>query len=196
MAESAKRTATYADLQALPPNVVGEIIGGALVTHPRPALLHAAAANALSGQLTPAHQWGKGGPGGWIFLSEPELHLGPDIVVPDLAGWKRERLPALPKTAYVETPPDWICEILSDSTVSHDRGTKRDIYARADVSYLWLLDPREKALEVFRLTAKFWLLTATFTGDADVRAVPFESTAFPLSVFWPFDPPDVSQEQA
>jgi Uma2 family endonuclease len=190
MAEPAKRQATYADLEAVPPNLVAEIIHGALVTHPRPAPGHGIAANVLSTKLTQRNQFDEGGPGGWMFIPEPELHLGPHVVVPDIAGWRRERLPELPKTAYIETAPDWICEILSDATERYDRNAKRGIYAGAGVPFLWLLDPRIKLLEVFQLMAGHWLLAANFAGDAEVRAVPFEDTSFQLGQLWPFDPPD------
>jgi Uma2 family endonuclease len=187
MAEPAKRLATYADLEAVPPNLVAEIIHGVLVTHPRPTPRHAVAANSLGSLLTPGFQRGEGGPGGWIFMSEPELHFGANVVVPDIAGWRRERLPVMPETAFVETPPDWVCEILSDATERYDRNAKRGIYAGAGVPYLWLLDPRSKLLEVFQLTAGHWLLAATFVGPDDIRAVPFEEIAFPLNELWPLD---------
>jgi Uma2 family endonuclease len=190
MAEPAKRRATYADLEAVPPHLVAEIIHGALVTHPRPVAGHAGAQNNLSATLTPAYHWGRGGPGGWKFLSEPELHLGSNVVVPDLAGWRIERLPREPSTARITIAPDWLCEILSESTESHDRGAKRSIYAEAGVPILWLLDPRGKFLEVFQLTAGHWLLAGTFSGDQEVRAIPFDGTPFPLSQLWPFDQPD------
>jgi Uma2 family endonuclease len=187
MAEPAKRLATYADLEAAPPNLVAEIIHGVLVTHPRPTPRHAVAAISLGGKLTPGYQSGEGGPGGWIFMSEPELHFGANVVVPDIAGWRRERLPVMPETAFVETPPDWVCEILSDATERYDRNAKRDIYAGAGVPYLWLLDPRSKLLEVFQLTAGHWLLAATFAGQDKIRAVPFDEISFPLSELWPLD---------
>jgi Uma2 family endonuclease len=196
MAELAKRDATYADLQALPPNVVGEIIHGALVTHPRPAPRHSAATFALGNRIGPGYQDGSGGPGGWVFFAEPELHLGSNVVVPDIAGWRRERLNAFPDTAYVETNPDWVCEVLSEATEQYDRNEKRRIYGAAGVTYLWLLDPRGKFLEVFQFTAGHWLLSATFTGKAEVRAVPFDKVSFWLSQLWPLDPPDAPQEQA
>jgi Uma2 family endonuclease len=189
MADPAKRLATYADLEAVPPHLVAEIIHGALVTHPRPSPRHAVAANVLGARLTPSHQWGEGGPGGWIFMDEPELHLGPDVVVPDIAGWRRERLPALPATAYLETPPDWVCEILSNATEYYDRNAKRGIYAGAGVAHLWLLDPRSMLLEVFQLAAGRWLLNATFGGGDEVRAPAFEAIAFPMSQLFPFDSP-------
>ena len=192
MADPAQRRATYADLEAVPPHLVAEIIHGALVTHPRPAPRHAGAQNNLGASLTPGNQWGKGGPGGWVFFSEPELHLGGNVVVPDIAGWRRERLPALPETAYFELAPDWVCEVLSDSTESYDRNAKRNIYGEAGVPYLWLLDPRGKFLEVFQLTAGHWLLSRTFTGADEVLAIPFEATPFPLGQLWPLDQPDAS----
>ncbi len=114
-------------------------------------------------------------------MIEPELHLGPDIVVPDLAGWRRETLPQLPKTAWIETRPDWVCEVLSPSTARLDRGAKREIYAREGVGHLWLLDPVERYLEVFALSAGFWLLMATISDGDAVSAAPFEAISFPLS---------------
>ena len=192
MADPAKRSATYAELEAVPPHLVAEIINGALVTHPRPAPRHAGATFALGSRIGPGYQDGTGGPGGWVFFSEPELHLGADIVVPDIAGWRRERMPSLPKTSYFNLAPDWVCEVLSDSTESYDRNAKRAIYGEAGVPFLWLLDPRGKFLEVFQLTAGHWLLVRTFTGDDEIRAVPFEAIAFPLGQLWPLDQPDAS----
>ena len=192
MADPAQRGATYADLEAVPPNLVAEIIHGALVTHPRPAPRHAGAQINLGASLAPGNQWGKGGPGGWVFFSEPELHLAGNVVVPDIAGWRRERLPALPQTAYFELAPDWVCEIISDSTEHYDKNAKRGIYGEAGVPFLWLLDPRGKLLEVFQLAAAKWLLFQTFTGNDEVCAVPFEATPFPLGQLWPLDQPDAS----
>ena len=188
MAEPAKRLATYADLEAVPPNLVAELIHGALITHPRPVAGHAGAQNNLSATLTPGYHWGRGGPGGWRFLSEPELHLGAHVLVPDLAGWRVERMPREPRKAQITIPPDWLCEILSDGTEKYDRGAKRAIYAEAGIPFLWLLDPRARLLEVFQLTAGHWLLAATFSNDQEVRALPFEATPFPLTQLWPFDP--------
>jgi Uma2 family endonuclease len=189
VAEPAKRKATYADLEAVPLHLVAEIIHGALVTHPRPNPRHAVAAFALSEHLGPGYRSGRGGPGGWVFMPEPQLHLGEHVVVPDLAGWRRERMPLLPDTASVVLPPDWICEIFSPSTEEHDRTVKRAIYGAAGVPYLWHVDPRLRVLEVFQLTAGHWLLAKAISGDGDVCAVPFEAVSFPLQELWPFDPP-------
>ena len=127
-----------------------------------------------------------------VFFSEPELHLGGNVVVPNIAGWRRERLPALPETAYFDLPPDWICEVISDSTEHYDKNAKRKIYGEAGVLFLWLLDPRGRLLEVFQLAAGKWLLFQTITGSDEVRAIPFEATPFPLGQLWPLDQPDAS----
>lgn len=193
-ADHAIRRATYADLEAVHPHLVAEIVDGVLETHPRPRPRHGAAANVLGSELTVPFQGGRGGPGGWVFIVEPELHLGDHVVVPDLAAWRRERLPVEPETAYIETPPDWVCEIISPSTVRIDRGPKRRIYADAGVGHLWLLDPTEKLLEAFALVAGQWLLLATIEPGEDVRVAPFDAVGFPLDVLFPFDEPAPSKK--
>jgi Uma2 family endonuclease len=192
VAEPAKRKATYADLEAVPPHLVAEIIHGALVTHPRPSPPHVVAAILLSTELTFNKQRGKRGPGSWVFMQEPELHLGENVVVPDIAGWRSERMPTVPKTSRTMVAPDWICEVLSPSTHLYDKGAKRNIYGDAGIPVLWLLDPRETLLEVFQLAAGKWLLWRAFAGDVEVRAVPFEDIPFPLGQLWPSDQPDPS----
>ncbi len=189
MSSVAKKNATYADLEAVPHHLVAEIIFGSLVTHPRPSPRHAAASLALGGELAGPFQKGAGGPGGWVFMMEPELHLGEHIVVPDIAGWRRERLPALPDTAWLDTPPDWICEVLSPSTQRIDRHEKRNIYAGFGVPFLWLLDPTAQVLETFRLDSGKWTLIATFQAGETVEVEPFAGHAFNLRLLWPFDPP-------
>ena len=188
LSPAARRPATYADLEAVHPHLVAEILDGELVTHPRPRLKHAVAASALGAELNDAFQRGRSGPGGWMILDEPELHLGPQVVVPDIAGWRLERFRALPDKAYAETPPDWVCEVISPSTEIYDRGTKRRIYADAGVPFLWILDPRLEMLETFTLTGHQWLLNATLTGKDDVNAAPFEAITFPLTILWPLNP--------
>jgi Uma2 family endonuclease len=178
------KPATYGDLETLPPNVVGEIIAGVLHTNPRPAILHAAAATSLGEELGPPFRRGRGGPGGWVFLDEPELHLGAEIVVPDIAGWRRERLPELPATAFLTIAPDWLCEVLSPSTEAFDRGDKLPIYAREHVSHVWLVNPLVKTLEVFRLDGDTYRLIATFHDDAKIRAEPFDAIELDLAALW------------
>ncbi|MBI2566851.1 MAG: Uma2 family endonuclease [Candidatus Schekmanbacteria bacterium] len=185
MSESARRKATYEDLLGLPPDVVGEIIDGELSVLPRPAPLHASTASVLTGDLRPfSRTGGGGGSGRWRILAEPEIHLEGDIVVPDLAGWRRERMPLLPPTAFFTLPPDWICEVLSPSTVRVDRTKKKRIYARHRVEFLWLVDPWAQTLEVLRLVGDFWQEIAVHGGDERVRAMPFEAIELDLGQWW------------
>lgn len=189
MAEAAVRQATYADLEAVPEHLVAEIIDGVLETHPRPRPRHAGAAVRLGGELDLTFSRGRGGPGGWIILIEPELHLGSQIVVPDLAGWRRTRMPTEPEGAYIETSPDWVCEILSPSTTSLDRGPKRRIYAEAGIDHLWLLDPAAGVLEGFALADGRWVLLATIQRGETVALPPFDAVPFAFDDLFPFDDP-------
>jgi hypothetical protein len=184
MSRTKQRPATYADIEALPQHVVGEIAFGALHTHPRPTPRHSVAANAVGSMITGPFQFGTGGPGGWLFMTEPELHLGPHVLVPDIAGWRRERLPKLPDTAYVETPPDWLCEVLSPATERFDRTDKLDVYATFGVEHCWYVDPIVRTLEVFALQGDKWLLSATFKNTDAVTSPPFEAHTFALDLLW------------
>ncbi len=192
MAQPKPRPATYADIEALPPHVVGEILFGALHTHPRPAPRHAMASSTIGMTLGNPFQFGKGGPGGWLFLDEPELHLGPHVIVPDIAAWRRERLPTLPDTAFIETPPDWVCEVLSPSTRRIDRTDKLAIYAGFGVGDAWYVDPDARTLEVLALSGGKWLVEATFKDADAVSAPPFAEHTFPLDALWP--PPSPPSE--
>lgn len=189
MAEAAVRQATYADLEAVPAHLVAEIIDGVLETHPRPRPRHAMAASDLSTLLGTPFRYGRGGPGGWIFMIEPELHLGAHVVVPDLAAWRRERAPTDLEAAHIEIAPDWVCEILSPSTVRLDRGRKRRIYAEAKIGHLWLLDPAAGVLEGFALADGRWVLLATVQRGESVALPPFDAVPFPLDDLFPFDDP-------
>ena len=179
--------ATYADIEALPENMVGEILFGVLHAHPRPALRHSRAAWRLGGQLDGPFDRGQGGPGGWIFAPEAELHLGDHVIVPDISGWRREKLPRLPDTAAIDIPPDWVTEILSPSTQRADRTDKLAIYAAFGVAHAWYLAPTLKTLEVMTLVNGKWQITAMFKDAESVTAVPFEAHTFPLDVLWPED---------
>jgi Uma2 family endonuclease len=189
MAEPAKRRATYADLKAVPSHLVAEIIDGDLLTHPRPSPRHSITSNALAYELTGPFQKSRGGPGGWVFAGEPELHLGPQVLVPDLAGWHRKRLSAYPETSYFTVVPDWICEVLSASTERRDRAVKKRKYAEAGVSYLWIVDPRQQLLEAFSLLDGRWLASGAWTAAETVAAPPFDAITFSLADLWPLDRP-------
>lgn len=178
------RPATYQDVLDAPPHMVAEIVRGALHLHPRPAPRHAHAASALGAEMYGLFSKGRGGPGGWWILDEPELHLGDDVLVPDVAGWRRERMPSLPEAAFFDLPPDWVCEVLSPGTRAFDLTAKREAYGTHGVPSLWLIDPIARTLEAFALEAGRWTLRAAVEGDADVRVPPFEAVAFPLADLW------------
>ncbi|ATB28570.1 Uma2 family endonuclease [Melittangium boletus] len=172
--------ATRARLEALPPHVVGEILGGQLIVSPRPASPHSAASFALSVELGGPFQKGRDGPGGWWYFTEPELHLGPDVLVPDLAGWRRSRMPVRVPVPHFTLAPDWVCEVLSPSTARIDRTLKKQRYAREGVEYVWLVDPMLRTLEVLRWHEGQWLERGAWSGHERVRAEPFEALELPL----------------
>ena len=185
----ASQAPTYADIEALPPHVVGEILGGELVVSPRPAPRHANAASVLGMLVGTPFRLGIGGPGGWHILDEPELSLGVDPrfdpVVPDLAGWRLETMPRLPETAQFKVIPDWVCEVMSPGTQRRDRVLKLPFYGRAGVHHVWLVDPHAQTLEVYRLAGGLWQLAGAFGGDDLVRAEPFDGVELPLAALWP-----------
>jgi Uma2 family endonuclease len=178
------RPATYEDLVKVPDIWVAEIVDGELHATPRPAPRHVSAGSLLGVRIGGPYHDGRGGPGGWWILDEPELHLGRDVLVPDLAGWRRTRMPRLPDTAYFPLAPDWVCEILSPSTASLDRVQKLTIYARERVAYTWLVDPVARTLEVLRLEAGRWTILGTHGASDVVRADPFVDIEMDLLSLW------------
>ncbi len=184
MSNLAIKHATYQDIINLPENIVGEIINGQLETHPRPAPKHALAAGSIGDELISPFQKGRGGPGGWWILPEPECHLGSHVLVPDLAGWRKQRMPTLPETAWFDIVPDWVCEILSPSTARLDRIVKMPIYAQLGVVHLWLVDPILQTLEAYQLHDSHWLLIGSYDYDQAVSIAPFAEHTFSLSDLW------------
>ncbi len=184
MSVPAQRRATYEDLLQVPEHLVAEIINGVLHTSPRPAPLHANASSLLGSDLVGPYHRGRGGPGGWWILDEPELHLGPEVLVPDLAGWRRERMPRLPQAAFFDLAPDWVCEVLSTSTALRDRTEKLPLYAQYEVRHLWFVDPRIRTLEVLRLEEGRWVIVSTHGADDLVRAEPFGEVEIELRALW------------
>ena len=184
--DTAQRRATYEDLLKVPDSLIAEIVDGELVTSPRPSSPHAQVTSAVNQDLGPFSRrpGGPGGPGGWRILFEPELHLGADILVPDLAGWRRERMPVLENVAHFELAPDWICEVVSPSTARIDRVRKMPIYARERVSYLWLIHPGLQTLEVYRLEGQHWVVASSHVGAESTRAEPFEAVELDMSRWW------------
>jgi Uma2 family endonuclease len=186
MTSPAKRPATYADIEALPEHMTGEIIDGVLYSQPRPITKHNKAAYRLCRALDGTYEIDGGGPGGWIFLVEQEIELGLHTVVPDVAGWRADRLP----DDYLELPrisvaPDWVCEILSPKTAKKDKGPKSLVYATYQVGHLWFIEPRDKTLEVFVRKGQDWVLHSFFEQGDTIIAPPFEAAPFDLGFLWP-----------
>lgn len=186
VSSQAPRRATYEDVLNAPANVIAEVLGGTLHTQPRPAVRHARATSKLSGVLGPRFDGDGPESNEWTLLYEPELHLGsdPDILVPDLAGWKRTTLAELPDAAFLTVPPDWVCEVLSPSTRRVDRVVKMPIYRRELVRHVWLIDPEAKTLEVFRLDGATYSLLGSYAENERVRAEPFDAIELELGRLW------------
>ena len=182
-AKPLKKGATYDDLVRVPEHYVAEMFDGELYASPRPAFPHARAAGVLLGKLGGFFDFGDG-PGGWLIYIEPELHFVNDVLVPDLAGWRRERLPSVPNEPYLTLAPDWVCEVLSPSTETIDRGRKLGIYAREGVPHAWLVDPLRQSLEVLALESGSLEQTAEHHGNSSVRAPPFDAIELELRALW------------
>jgi Uma2 family endonuclease len=176
----------YEQLEALPEGLTGEILNGQLHTQPRPSGPHAVAESSLGGELHSPFQRGRGGPGGWWIITEPEVHLVRDqeVAVPDLGGWKRERMPMPPQDHRFEVVPDWICEILSPSTASKDREVKMPLYARYGVAFAWLVDPQARTLEAYQLNGDAWQEISRYSGADQVAVPPFEAFTLHLDGLW------------
>ena len=185
MSDLAKKKATYEDLYSIPENVTGEIINGELIVTPRPSRKHVRAAIVLAGKIVSPYDFGEGGgPGGWIFLIEPEVGLGEHTMVPDLAGWRRERFPIEEDHNWISAAPDWVCEILSPSTFRNGKVKKMPIYARHGVGHIGLIDPVVMTMDAFRLESGKWVLLESFTENDKVRAEPFHEIEISLGDLW------------
>ncbi len=185
MSELAKKKATYGDLYTIPENAIGEIINGELIVTPRPSRRHVSAASSLGYKIGPPYQFGEsGGPGGWIILIEPEIGLGEHTLVPDLAGWKRERFPVEEDHNWISVAPNWVCEILSPNTFRTDKIKKMPIYARHDVGHIWLVDPVVMTMDAFKLESGRWSLLASFAENDKVRIEPFQEIEINLGDLW------------
>jgi Uma2 family endonuclease len=181
------RDELYEAYLRVPEHQHAEIVNGTLYVMSRPGPRHTDAASVLGYELVGPFRRGRGGPGGWWILDEPELHLVPkEPVIPDLAGWRVERMPQLPDTAFFTLVPDWVCEVLSRSTEKLDRDEKLPFYAEQGVLHAWLLDPIDKRLEVYSLNTetKRWREVRIYQGDTAVRAAPFDAIEIDLGALW------------
>jgi Uma2 family endonuclease len=185
MSETARKGAVYEDLFDIPESMTGEILDGEVIVTPRPSRKHIYAASMLGGEISPPFVFGRGGgPGGWIILDEPEIAFGEDILVPDLAGWKKERFPVEEPHNWISVAPDWVCEVLSPATAAIDRARKMPIYAHHQVSHGWLIDPILQTLEVFRFEPGRWVVLGVYAQSAKVRAEPFSEIELDLGLLW------------
>jgi Uma2 family endonuclease len=179
-----KTDATYDDLVELPDHLVAEIVDGRLHASPRPAIPHTNSASLLGAILIPAFHQRMGGLRGWWLLNEPELHLSGDVLVPDIGGWRLERMPKLPTTAAFSVAPDWVCEVASPSTERFDRVEKLPVYAREGVAHVWLVNPLQRTLEVFRRHGPNWTLVVAHGGGGLIRVEPFDALEWDLGSLW------------
>lgn len=181
-----KTPATYEDIEALPTGWVGELVSGTLYGHPRPSIGHAEVESSLAALLKGPYDHGVNGPGGWWLLVEPELHFGGDVLVPDVAAWRKERMPRAPEPLepYLTLPPDWVCEVLSPSTEKLDRFRKLPRYHAAGVTHLWLVNPADRTLEIYEREARGYLRTEGYEGSVEVRVPPFDALPLPLGRLW------------
>jgi len=187
MPEPIKKPATYEDLYHIPENMTGEIIEGELIVTPRPSRRHIDVASTLGGELVPPYRFGRGGPGGWLIYDEPEIHFRENVIVPDLAGWRRERLSLPPDEHRFTVSPDWVCEILSPGTARTDTVKKMRIFAEYHVQCAWMIDPILMTLEVFRLESGVWVIRGLYAEDEKVRAEPFQEVEIDLANLWLYD---------
>jgi Uma2 family endonuclease len=187
MGTAKSRASLYERILALPETMIGEIIDGELVVSPRPSGLNVLVASSLGGELDGPFFKGRGGPGGWWILDEPEVKFEDEAqhYVPDLAGWRRERLPEIPSGHIFTVVPDWVCEVISPSSRGYDRVAKWNVYAKHGVSYYWIIDPEAKSVEAFKLDRGSWRSIGAFKGVGKMRAEPFDAIEIDLKWLWP-----------
>jgi Uma2 family endonuclease len=180
-----KTGATYDDLRAVPDRLIAEIIDGNLHVSPHPSVRHCLAQSVLIGVVGSFSNPVGAALGGWWILFQPEVHLGDDVLVPDVVGWRRERLPAMPDAPWMTLPPDWVCEVLTPDTEQMDRVDKLRIYRQAGVGHAWLVKPEIGTLEVYRRADGGWTLVGTHGDEGLVRLEPFDALEWELSRLWP-----------
>lgn len=186
MAEPVRRPATWADLERLPEDVRAEILAGEILIKPRPQPSHSHAHGALLGSVMGPFSTDPGGPGGWWILLEPDVRLGPhEIVEPDIAGWRKEKVPVFFDRQPIEIAPDWSCEILSPSTARFDRAHKSELYLKSGVGHYWLVDVEARVLEAYEARGGQWLRLGAWSDGDRQRIAPFEAIESDVSRHFP-----------
>jgi len=186
--DPAHRLATYDDVLAADERV--EVIGGQLETLPSARPRHGRVARAIAGAIGGPFDDddGRGGPGGWWILTEVDVRLSPhDIVRPDVAGWRKERLTDL-DTLPIDVRPDWVCEVLSPGTRLRDTRDKRRLFASAGISHYWLLDPDDRTLLALVLESDRWTEQGLYAEGDLARIAPFEALELDVGRLFPPTP--------
>ena len=181
------RAPTLADLDALPAGIVGEIIEGVLYTMTKPRMRHQRTTTRIGAGVGDPFDVGRGGPGGWWIVTEPGIELANDTkeISPDVAGWRRERMPDMPGDEPIRLVPDWVCEILSKSTRRHDLLRKLPYYARVGVAYAWVVDLEARVLTSHRLDSTDWRIIGTYSDETEARIAPFDVVPLNVADWWP-----------
>jgi Uma2 family endonuclease len=186
MTKPSPRVPTLADLDALPAGIVGEIIEGVLYTMTKPRAPHQRTTRTIGGRVGDPFDHGRGGPGGWWILTDPGIELPntPEIA-PDVAGWRRERMPTLPVNESIRVVPEWVCEILSPTTRRHDMLRKQPYYAKVGVPFLWLVDLDARVLTTYLLEGNAWRVSGTYSDETEARIEPFDAVPLNVADWWP-----------
>ena len=194
MTAGARKLATIVDFLAIPEDRrFHELIAGEIVRKAMPSPRHGGAQAAMTAVLFPLYGRRPGGrrPGGWWFATEVEVQFSEhEVYRPDVAGWRRERLPQLPDTTPIELLPDWVCEILSPSNTSNDLVKKFRTYHASGIPHYWIVDPTNEILTVHRWTPDGYVTATTAQRGERVRAEPFDDVEWPIGILFGEDPDD------
>ncbi len=207
MTEPARKVYTYEDILALDEKLHAELLDGMIYIDgvplgsvvptvgmapaqlPRHAKSQRVLGKIIGGPFDDDH--GDGGPGGWWIFIEVDVLLASGTVRPDLSGWRRERLPQ-PDVRPIATRPDWVCEIISPTSIRQDRVAKRRAYAKAGIPHYWIVDPDARTLEALELQSDRWLEVGTWSEGDVARIAPFEPVEVPVGRL--FLPPETRPE--